>query len=57
MVEEYGVAGWITDPGPLADTRIPHLVDLHAGSLELRLRVGDVRHTQRERATGSGANS
>ena len=50
VVEEDGVAGWIADPGPMADTRIPHLVDLHAGRLELRLRVGDVRHTQRERA-------
>jgi hypothetical protein len=38
VVEEDGVAGRIGEPGAMADTRVPHLVDLDAGRLELRLR-------------------
>ena len=42
VVEKDGVAGRVAEPGALADTRVPHLVDLHAGRLELRLRLGDI---------------
>ena len=49
VVQEDGVAGRIEEPGPMADARVPHLVDLDAGCLELYFRLGYVRHTQRER--------
>ncbi len=46
VVEEDGVAGGIAESRPMADARIPHLIDLHAGRLQLRLRLGDVGDTE-----------
>src|SRR5439155_8272212 len=49
-MEEDGVAVRIAKPGPVADARVPHLVDLHAGRLQLRLRLGHVGDADGDRS-------
>jgi GNAT superfamily N-acetyltransferase len=50
VVEEDGVAVGVAEPGPMADAGVPHLVDLHAGCLQLRFRLGDVGDAQSNRS-------
>src|SRR6266536_1528583 len=50
VVEEDGVAVRVAEPGPMADARVPHLIDLHAGRPQLRLRLGDIGDAQGKRS-------
>ena len=50
VVEEDGVAVGVAEPGSVADARVPHLVDLHAGRLQRCSGFGDVGDAQGDRS-------
>ncbi len=50
VVEEDGVAVGVAEPGPVADARVPHLVDLHAGRLQRCSGLGNVGDAQGDRS-------